>query len=141
MELSPGHKLYPDNVLLWKHGDEIERPSLTELSSRQSPEARLRTRFNELASQWRKDIGHKSSLRRVVFNRAYLSIMLMAADDAKHQKLITRFILEDLKNRGGHWFWALQAMTGASPAQFGDSFDTVRNAWIEWGRKHGYLED
>jgi hypothetical protein len=67
--------------------------------------------------------------------------MLMAVDDDRHRQLMIRLILEELTDKGGHWFWALHAITGASPARFGDSFETVRNAWIEWGKGHGYLKD
>lgn len=139
----PLTKHRPDShqVLLWKHGDESERMRFADFAFRQSPEARARARFSELVGQWHKEIGHKSSLRKIVSSRAYLAIMLMAADDERHKQLIARFILEELRDRGGHWFWALHAITGASPAQFGDSFSTVRTAWIEWGKSHGYLKD
>jgi hypothetical protein len=130
--------LRPD---FWPEGDEAERTTFAGITFGQSPEARSRARFNELVAQWRKEIGHKSSLRKIVFNRPYLSIMLMAADDQRHKDLITGFILQELKEKGGHWFWALHVITGASPAQFGDSLSIVRDAWIGWGRTHGYLKD
>jgi len=125
-----------DSALAWTH-----KGLPIELGFRQSHEEMLRARFNELANQWRKDIGYKSSLRRIVFNRAYLAIMLMAVDDDRHRRLITRFILEELRDRGGHWFWALHAITGANPAGLNNDFDAVRDAWMQWGKTHGYLED
>ncbi len=131
----------PRDRLAWSRHRDVSERTRFEAEFRQSQEASLRARFNELVRQWQKEIGHKSSLRRIVFSKAYLSIMLMAVDDDRHRRLITRFILEQLKDRGGHWFWALHAITGASPAKPEDDFQSARDAWIRWGRDNGYLED
>jgi hypothetical protein len=139
-ESSREDRLQRDRIFLWKHDEGKERVSFG-VGFRQSHEALVRARFNDLVGQWRKEIGYKSSLRKIVFNRAYLAIVLMAVDDDKHRKLVTRFVLEELRDKGGHWFWALQAITGANPAQFGDSFNAVRDAWIGWGKRDGYLKD
>ncbi len=140
--LEDWHASNRDPVLLWLHGDETQnQPALDDIAYRTSPETRLRARFNELVNQWHREIRHKSSLRRMVFNRPYLAIMLMAADDDRHKRLVVGLILEELRDRGGHWLWALHALTGASPAKFGDSFVVARDAWIEWGRRHGYFKD
>lgn len=67
--------------------------------------------------------------------------MLMAADDDRHRRLVVKFILEELRDRGGHWFWALQVLTGAHPVKAEEgNFQHVRDAWVEWGIKDGYLE-
>jgi hypothetical protein len=136
----PRDKSYGENIIAWTHGDKPEGARF-EAVFKQSHEASLRARFNELVSQWHKEIGYKSSLRRIVFSRAYLTIVLMAVDDDRHRRLITRFILEELRDRGGHWFWALYAITRASPARTEDDFQRARDAWIKWGKANGYLED
>lgn len=133
-------RLQRDRIFLWEHDEEGTSGSFG-VAFRQSHETLARARFNDLADQWRKEVGYKSSLRKIVFSRAYLAIVLMAVDDDRHRKLVTRFILEELRDKGGHWFWALHAITGATPAQFGDSISAVRDAWIEWGKSHGYLKD
>jgi hypothetical protein len=133
-----------DELALWSRGDEqssVNALRFDQIRYKISPEVRLRARFAELVSQWRRETRHKSSLRRLVFNRAYLAIMLLAADDEKHKRLVVGLILEELRDRGGHWLWALHALTGATPAKFGDDFDTARKARIEWGRKNGYLKN
>jgi hypothetical protein len=50
-------------------------------------------------------------------------------------------ILEDLKRKPSHLFWALTEITGASPAGLADAKDLldVVNSWIEWGRAQGYV--
>jgi hypothetical protein len=138
---SPRYRPAYDHVLLWKHGDDVESTLLpAEVIPRSSPEKRARARFNELVSQWRKEIGHTSSVQKMVSNRAYLAIMLMAADDPRNQRMITRFILEELRDRGGHWYFALQVITRHTIGSRGDSLATVKAGWLQWGRTNGYLQ-
>lgn len=135
------HRRFCGPAFAWAEEREPIQEKFPELSFRQSPETRVRARFNELVAQWHREIRHRSSLRRIVFSKAYLSIMLMAADDDRHRQLITKLVLEELKNKGGHWFWALRALTGADPTKPEDEdFQHVRDAWIRWGIENGYLE-
>lgn len=51
------------------------------------------------------------------------------------------YILEDLRTRGGQWFWALNAITGMSPVPPDASGNArrVREAWLQWGKDRGYI--
>jgi hypothetical protein len=51
-------------------------------------------------------------------------------------------ILHDLQERGGDWYPALRAITNVSPVSPGDRGNVARmnEAWLKWGRKHGYLD-
>ena len=51
-------------------------------------------------------------------------------------------ILEDLKERGGHWFWALRAITGENPVPPEDAgkIRTMTEHWLRWGRSRGHIE-
>jgi hypothetical protein len=50
------------------------------------------------------------------------------------------FILRDLRQRGGHWLWALFAITGEDPSPEGTDYETAVRAWLDWGVQRGYLE-
>ena len=48
-------------------------------------------------------------------------------------------LFQELSNRPDHWLVALNAMTGVDPAPAGATFAEAVSAWLEWGRKEGYL--
>jgi hypothetical protein len=49
------------------------------------------------------------------------------------------FILKELQEHGGHWLWALHAITRQDPAPEGSDFDSAVQAWLNWGRSKGYI--
>ena len=94
----------------------------------------LRAEFEDFADEWHDETGHLSSPEQIAMHGAYQHIIGMG--DAA-----VPLILQDLRVRGGFWFWALGAITNASPAPAaaaGDMF-AIRDAWINWGRQKGYL--
>ena len=51
------------------------------------------------------------------------------------------FILERIRSQGGHWFEALQQITGAdpvSPADYGN-IAAMQNSWLQWGERNDYV--
>ena len=50
-------------------------------------------------------------------------------------------ILERLDSKGGHWFWALQHISGEDPISPEDAgnYEKMREAWLQWGRERHYL--
>ena len=93
-------------------------------------------KFQNLAKQWRTERGARSSITQMAMMPAYQSIIGMGED------AIQPIILE-LKAEGDdpdHWFWALRAITGASPLNPEDKGDTLRmaRAWIKWAEDEGY---
>jgi hypothetical protein len=49
------------------------------------------------------------------------------------------YVLREMKEHGGHWFWALHFMSGG--VDFGDvnGIEDLRNMWLTWGREQGTL--
>lgn len=91
-------------------------------------------RFAKLASQWKKETAHLSSISGITNHPAYQEILAMG--DA-----VIPLIFADLQHRPGLWFHALARLTGANPISDEDRgyIESVRQAWIRWGREHGYI--
>jgi len=92
----------------------------------------LEQMFNALAEQWRSDTILLSSVEKMAMHPAYQRIIGMGPKAVP-------LILRDLQAHPDHWFWALHAITGEDPVQPGDNFDRAVQAWLEWGKKLGYL--
>jgi len=91
-----------------------------------------RDTFNELVAKWRRDTDHISSITKTVMHPCYQTIMAMG-------RPAVPLILEELRDRGGHWFWALRFITQQNPADGCVEFDAARGAWLEWGRRESYI--
>jgi hypothetical protein len=91
------------------------------------------TAFDSLSEIWRRDTGKFSMLHKIVLHPAYQQIIGMGEKALPH-------IFRELNTRGGHWIWALSAITGnydvAKPEH---TFREAREAWLQWGREHGFL--
>ena len=85
-----------------------------------------------LAEQWRKETGHLSSIERKALHPAYQAIIASG-------KRGVPYVLRELRERGGHWFWALHYMTGVDLSVQGQSVDDLKRAWLDWGKKQGYV--
>jgi hypothetical protein len=99
------------------------------------PATGIAREFQTLASQWKKETGFHSSLSEKFTHPAYQRIMAMG-------KPALPFILRDLRNALDHWFYALQFIAGnegKNVALGAANLDAARDAWLEWGYKHGYL--
>jgi len=91
----------------------------------------LRPRFEELADDWEADTEF-GSVRDMALHRSYQQIIGMGRDAVP-------LILERLRDRPNHWFWALSAITGEDPAAGLTDFDEATHSWLEWGRRGGLL--
>lgn len=92
-------------------------------------------RFYLLKSQWEKDTIFMSSMESIAMHTSYQQIIGMGP-------IAIPLILSELKQKFGHWFWALNAITGedpVSPEQRGKVKEMAK-AWIEWGIKQGYIK-
>lgn len=65
---------------------------------------------------------------------AYQSIIGMGPDALP-------FLLEELRENSGHWFWALKAISGVDPVAPRDrgSVSRMKKAWLDWGLAKGLL--
>mgnify|MGYP001616955665 CR=1 FL=1 len=94
----------------------------------------IREAFVELADQWHAETGHLSSTTQIAMHPAYQRIIGMGQEAVP-------LILNDLRAKGGHWYWALSAITDASPVPLSaaGNMRAVRDAWLDWGRQRGFL--
>ena len=90
--------------------------------------------FNDLAETWRRDTSMMSSLENKFLHPAYLRIIGLGMD-------ATPLILEEMKQRPGHWFCALKAITGANPMrpEHAGNVKRMTEDWIFWGEQNGHI--
>jgi hypothetical protein len=92
-------------------------------------DSQFRQRFLELAEAWHRETDHLSSVSDIVLNFNYQRIIGMGPS-------VIPLILDELGNRGGHWFWALRALSGEDPVRIEDRGNVVKmtEAWLDWFR-------
>jgi hypothetical protein len=90
-------------------------------------------KFCELAKEWKASCGPTSSVTQLAMNPAYQRIIGMGTEAVP-------LILQELERSPDHWFWALNAITGADPVESADkgSINRMAKAWIRWGKEQGY---
>lgn len=99
---------------------------------------RQEKKFHELAEQWRKEKQGISSILLISSLPSYRSIMAMGRD-------AIRFILQELQREPDHWFVALRAIADANgytnPIGEEDkgNLRKMSDAWVCWGKAHGFL--
>ena len=92
-----------------------------------------RARFQELADRWEEETIFLSNSDRKNAHPAHQEIISLGES-------VTPLILERMRIQGGHWFEALQQITGedpVSPADYGN-IAAMQNSWLQWGEDHGY---
>lgn len=91
--------------------------------------------FTQLAEEWRAETGHLSSATQIAMHPAYQRIIGLGEPAIP-------LILEALRERGGQWYWALNAITNASPvpADQEGRVQGMNEAWLDWGARHGYID-
>jgi hypothetical protein len=92
----------------------------------------LRARFRTYVENWRRDTAHLSSASKTVMHPAYQAIIGMG------EKALP-LILDELRTHGGHWFWALHAITQEDPARDCRDFSDAVRAWLAWGRARRHI--
>jgi len=92
-------------------------------------------RFRHLAQTWRKERVPTSSITRLAMHPAYQQIIGMGEDALP-------LILQELREKPDHWFWALAAISGEDPvpAASKGKLQEMADAWLQWGRSRGYLK-
>lgn len=96
--------------------------------------ADLRERFQRLTAEWKDQSRFLSNTAQMAMLRPYQRIIGMGWDAVP-------LILEELQREPDQWFWALEAITEQNPVPR-ESAGTVRlmaQAWIDWGKQHGFL--
>ena len=94
--------------------------------------------FNELVKQWQRETALSSVMAVKVNHPAYRQIIEMGEG-------ILPLIFKEMEANGGHWAFALEAITGTNPVvnpapenALGKAGER-RKVRLQWGREHGYL--
>ena len=89
--------------------------------------------FRQMVAQWRTDTDFLSSAHQICGHPIYQRIVGLGPG-------VVPLIIEELRDEGGHWFSALQKLTGEDPAPEGSTGDyaTQRQAWLDWGTAKGF---
>lgn len=97
--------------------------------------ANLETQFRALADQWRRETGMLSSSTQKTAHPAYQEIIGMGA-------AAIPLLLQEMQERGGHWFAALRAISGENPVprECAGRVPKMSEYWLEWGRRQGYID-
>ncbi len=93
----------------------------------------VRKDFEEQAKKWDKETRLLSSINAIVMHPSYLRIIGIG-------KQALPLIFERMKETPGHWFVALQAITGENPVDNDADFAKATEQWLSWGKSRGFSE-
>jgi len=88
-------------------------------------------KFLALADEW---LDSQCGRSRIDFSHpAHLQIIGMGT-------AAIPFLLNEIRERSGHWFEAIRSIVGSSPVtpDMRGDFEAVTNAWLKWGAQNGY---
>jgi hypothetical protein len=105
------------------------RVALTSLRRGQETAAQ---KFERLLNDWRLHTAHQSMLWKKIGDPNYHRIMAMG-------ERALPFIMSELRRDGAYWFPALEAITEDDPTIRLRTEEEAVDAWLNWGRVHGYL--
>lgn len=88
--------------------------------------------FEKLVDRWERETATCSSLHEMILHDAYQQIIGLGPN-------VVPLILERMRAEPNHWFWALQALTRASPADGSETVSEATDAWLTWGRSEGLV--
>ena len=96
--------------------------------------AAAKARFEGLAAQWHEQAGPLSSSTDRAMLPAYQAIIGMG-------ETALPFIFDEMRQRGGHWFWALRAITGENPVppEHRGNVEAMTQDWLQWARQRGCI--
>jgi hypothetical protein len=94
----------------------------------------LEEEFMRLKKLWNEDTAGTSSVTRILLSHYYLKIISLGPS-------VIPLILAELSKKPDHWFMALAVLSDSDPTKPGYTFIEATEAWLKWGRDHGYLND
>ncbi len=97
-------------------------------------DAELYMEFRHLVEQWKEDTMGDSIGLQTLVHPAHLRIIAMG-------ERALPWILSDLEAGGGHWYAALQAISGENPVGREDQGNgkQMRASWLRLGRQRGWV--
>ncbi len=92
-------------------------------------------RFSNLKDDWQESTSMLSSITEIAMHPSYQQIIGMGPTALP-------IIFLSMRQEPDHWFWALRAITGENPIPINHQgkIKEMTDAWMEWGKKHLYLE-
>jgi|ERR1700680_783457 len=90
--------------------------------------------LSDLADRWTRETGALSSITEKATHPAYQQIIGMGPRAVP-------FLLRQVRDGGGHWFWALKSITRQDPvpAAARGCMEAMTKAWLDWGRKRDLI--
>ena len=91
-------------------------------------------RFRRLLAEWKEQSKYLSNTAQIAMLWPYQRIIGMGA-------AAVPLILRELDTEPDQWFWALEAITEQDPVppEAAGLVRPMAEAWLEWGRRQGYL--
>jgi hypothetical protein len=91
-------------------------------------------RFSRLASEWKQETAHISSMTALVMHPKYQNIIGMGPS-------VLPILFRELQENPDYWFWALRAITEEDPTTPEDAgnLERMAKAWLAWAKEHGYI--
>ena len=88
----------------------------------------------DLADRWTRETAALSSITEKATHPAYQQIIGIGPRAVP-------FLLRQLRDGGGHWFWALKSITRQDPvpADARGNMHAMTKAWLDWGRKRALI--
>ena len=93
--------------------------------------SQLEVVFRTLMEIWRKETWFISSVKKRIAHPAYLNIIGLGPPAVP-------LIIKELRKDPAHWSWALEAITREDPCPNAENMHQLTEAWLEWGKVHGY---
>lgn len=90
--------------------------------------------FHSCLQKWKEETKFTSSLMEIIMHPSYQRIIGLGP-------VVIPFVLQELSENGGHWFWALQSLTGENPVPMEDQGRTrkMAEAWFQWGKQKQFI--
>ena len=99
---------------------------------RREAKVSLASIFADRASRWRKQTRILSSIQSKIFHRDYQEIIGMG-------RPALPFIFADLRDNGGHWYWALECICRDNPAREAKTLPEAKRLWLEYAQEGGFI--
>src|SRR5262249_1459642 len=117
---------------LWKRQSRHHLDSSTLLARprpvKRSEASQLRKEFSRHSKQWLRDTTFTSSVSDMILHPSYQRIIGLGPG-------VVPLILRRLERKPEYWFWALEAITGATPVPDPEKGrpKLAAKRWLEWG--------
>lgn len=95
-------------------------------------DAQVRARFDELRDQWIVATAGAASAVERFRHPAYQQIIGLGQP-------AVALLVDELRSRPDHWFWALSCITGLDAAEGSTTIGDAAERWIAWATEVGYV--